>query len=118
MHGPVKVCALVVVFFLGTTAATAQDGPASRLTPTVKAVQKVKPSVVAIKVPSANGKDTTGSGVIIDERGFIITNRHVVGPAKNVKVLLVDKTEYAAKVLVADLHTDLAVLKIEAGKKL
>src|SRR5205823_1558590 len=54
----------------------------------------------------------------IDERGFIITNRHVVGAHKTVKVRLVDKSEYPAQVLVADLTTDLAVLKIDAGKKL
>src|SRR5262245_4658347 len=98
MNGPVKHCALVAVaFFLTAAVAAANDPAVSRLNPTVKAVQKVKPSVVAIKTPSANGKDSTGSGVIIDERGFIITNRHVVGAAKQVKVRLLDQSEYPAK---------------------
>src|SRR5262249_49477663 len=104
--------------FLSAAVAAADETTVSRLNPTVKAVQKVKPSVVTIKTPAASGKDTTGSGVIIDERGFIITNRHIIGAAKKVKVRLLDQSEHVAEVLVADLNTDLAVLKITTNKKL
>ncbi len=54
-------------------AATEALGDETRANATVKAVRKVKPSVVAIKVPgaSASSKGTVGTGVIIDERGYI-----------------------------------------------
>src|SRR5690242_10501002 len=114
---PVRSALVVVSLLLGATTVAAQEN-VSRINPTVKAVQKIKPSVVAIKVPSASGKDNTGTGVIIDERGFIVTNRHVVGQSKSVRVRLLDRSEHAAQVLVADPRTDLAVLKINAGRKL
>src|SRR4051794_25441702 len=80
---PVRWAFVAIAFTLslGTSFATANEPTTTtpRVNPTVKAVQKIKPSVVAIKVPNATGKDPTGTGVIIDERGFIITNRHVVG---------------------------------------
>jgi len=56
-----------------------------------------------------------GSGVIITEDGFILTNNHVVEGADEVKVVLADgKTEYTAKVVGTDPQTDVAVLKVEA----
>lgn len=59
-----------------------------------------------------------GSGVIIDPKGIIITNSHVVNGATDVKVALQDGREYDVKVLVNDPKTDLAVLKIKgAGDK-
>ena len=59
-----------------------------------------------------------GSGFVIDERGFIVTNNHVVGEAESVKVELADGRELAAKVVGTDPKTDLALLKVEAGGKL
>ncbi len=56
-----------------------------------------------------------GSGVIVDARGVIITNNHVVKGADVVKVFLADKTEYEAELIGVDSKTDLAVLKVEAN---
>jgi Do/DeqQ family serine protease len=55
-----------------------------------------------------------GSGVIVDKRGYIVTNNHVVANATDVRVALADRREYDAKVLLTDPRSDLAVLKIEA----
>ncbi len=55
-----------------------------------------------------------GSGVILSEDGYIITNEHVVQGATNVKVTMADKTSYEAKVIGGDANTDIAVLKVEA----
>ncbi len=55
-----------------------------------------------------------GSGVIISEDGYILSNNHVVEGAKEVSVTLANKKEYAAEVVGLDPETDLAVLKIEA----
>jgi len=55
----------------------------------------------------------SGSGVIISEDGFIVTNNHVVGFADNIKVTLHDGKEYKAVKIGTDPSTDLAVIKIE-----
>ncbi len=55
-----------------------------------------------------------GSGTIVDPRGIIITNLHVINGANLIYVKLKDQTEYPAQVVGYDRGTDLAVLKIEA----
>jgi len=59
-----------------------------------------------------------GSGVIISEDGYILTNNHVVQDASEVVVTLDDKQEFEAEVVGLDPRTDLAVLKIKGGKGL
>src|SRR5271163_2489271 len=60
-----------------------------------------------------------GSGVIVDKRGYILTNNHVVEQATRIQVTLDgDSTKYTAKVIGVDEPTDLAVIKIEAKKDL
>ena len=59
-----------------------------------------------------------GSGFIIDSDGHIVTNNHVVGDASKVEVTLQDGDKYTAKIIGRDSRTDLAVLKIDAGKPL
>lgn len=59
-----------------------------------------------------------GSGVIVHEDGYIITNAHVIEGAKNIKVMLGDGQEFPATVISADQSKDLAVLTIENKDKL
>ena len=60
-----------------------------------------------------------GSGVIVDKKGFILTNNHVVDQATKVQVTLNgEQTQYTAKVIGIDEETDLAILKIEVGHDL
>lgn len=60
-----------------------------------------------------------GSGVILDKAGFILTNNHVIDQATKIQVQLNgDPTKYTAKVIGTDEDTDLAVIKIDAGKEL
>ncbi len=58
-----------------------------------------------------------GSGVIVDERGFVVTNNHVIEGADQVKVSLADKREFEAEIVLKDTRTDLAVLRIKAREK-
>ncbi|MBI3320579.1 MAG: Do family serine endopeptidase [Candidatus Omnitrophica bacterium] len=55
-----------------------------------------------------------GSGVIIDQRGFVLTNEHVVADATKITVTLADGREFAGEVKGKDPRTDLAVIKINA----
>lgn len=57
-----------------------------------------------------------GSGFIISQEGFLLTNAHVVDGADEVYVKLTDKREFKAKVIGLDKRTDVAVLKIEGSK--
>src|SRR6266699_2244835 len=60
-----------------------------------------------------------GSGVIVDKRGYILTNNHVVEQATKIQVQLNgETTRYTAKVIGVDEDTDLAVIKIDASKDL
>jgi serine protease Do len=56
-----------------------------------------------------------GSGVIVTEDGYILTNNHVVRDADKVEVVLSDRREFVAEVVGTDAQSDLAVLKIEAS---
>jgi serine protease Do len=67
-----------------------------------------------------NAPDTIqslGSGVIVDPKGYIITNNHVVSGATKIKVKLFSGEEYPAKVIGTDDLSDLAVIKIESAKE-
>src|SRR5947208_4382022 len=59
-----------------------------------------------------------GTGFIVDKAGFILTNHHVVDKATKIMVRLEDKSEFQAKLIGSDADTDLAVVKIEAGRDL
>jgi serine protease Do len=64
-------------------------------------------------------REGTGSGFIVDPKGYIITNHHVVDNASKILVKLHgDQTDYRAKLIGIDVETDLAVIKIDAGKSL
>jgi serine protease Do len=59
-----------------------------------------------------------GSGFIVDRSGYILTNYHVVEDSARITVRLQDGEEFAARIVGADEETDLAVLKIDAGRDL
>ena len=59
-----------------------------------------------------------GSGFIVDEKGYIVTNNHVVEGADKIKVILKDETEYDAEVIGRDPVTDIALLRVNAKNNL
>lgn len=63
--------------------------------------------------PKEHKRTGLGSGVIVDARGYILTNNHVVKGADEIKVRLSDNREFKGKVIGADPKTDLAVVKID-----
>lgn len=83
--------------------------------------KKVSPAVVAVKTTSKGSpnyldnqslQQGVGSGMIINEEGYILTNYHVVEGAQQVKVVLSDGKEVNAKVVNYDANYDVAVIKI------
>jgi len=60
----------------------------------------------------------TGSGVIISEDGYIVTNNHVINGAQDLEVTLNNKKTYKAKLIGTDSKMDIALLKVEADEKL
>jgi S1-C subfamily serine protease len=63
--------------------------------------------------PRERVQNSLGSGVIVDPSGLIVTNNHVIANGTDIKVVLADRREFEAKVLLTDERTDLAVLKID-----
>jgi serine protease Do len=69
-------------------------------------------------VPRDRRERSLGSGVIVSSDGVVLTNHHVVEGADEIRVTLPDGQEYDAKLVGADPHSDLAVLRVEKAKGL
>ena len=114
----------------------AQDGDGKRMVEQIQGVfidlaERVKPAVVNIapvssgttrsgdnpreRNPNSSG---TGSGVIVDKRGLIVTNNHVVGDAKEVEVRLSTRHKMVGQVIGRDPDTDLAIVQVTSDRDL
>src|SRR2546427_2629058 len=85
-----------------------------------RAARDAEPCVAHIRVWESEvyAREGTGSGVIVNPAGFILTNAHVVKAASKIRVKLWDGVETDAKIVGVDTQTDLAVIKIETSKPL
>ena len=95
--------------------APVQDGDAPALTGVAAIAQAVLPSVVAIEVRSATGSGT-GSGFVLREDGYLLTNDHVVAPAAagaELVAVFADGTEEPAELVGRTSEYDLAVVKVD-----
>jgi Do/DeqQ family serine protease len=61
-------------------------------------------------------QNSLGSGVILSADGYVVSNYHVVGEATDIRVVLNDRREFAAQVVLADEESDLALLQLEGAK--
>jgi serine protease Do len=135
------ICLLCLAWFdirsiaIAESAAPPVDSPGLHLLEEMQSVitnlaESAKPSVVNLiplsgtgrgrelppeRVPNASG---SGSGVVIDGEGYIITNNHVIGDATELEVRFSDRSRLIAHVVGKDPDTDLAVLKVTAGHPL
>ena len=131
---PCRELALLVAASLLWGSVPVAGAPASELrrTPVVIAVERARPSVVNIhgqKILRGKYEDRgaigdsrrvngMGTGVVIDERGYIITNFHVVDGVPRIQVTLADGKTYIARLVSHDQPTDLAIIKINAPKRI
>ena len=119
----------------GRAEALSADSPGIRMLEEIQTVitelaEQVKPSVVNLfpvtsagrlregpgeRTPNALG---SGSGLIVDSDGHIVTNKHVIGDATEIEVRFSDKTKLIAHVIGKDQDTDLAVLKVTTDRPL
>jgi len=124
-------CARLLVFACLVNTWAAQAASASeRMTPIVRAVQSARPAVVNIQgqksiSENADGTPTTtrqvngmGTGIVIDPRGYILTNHHVVDGVRRINVTLKSGQTYIARVIARDKQTDLAVIHIKPSQPL
>jgi serine protease Do len=104
---------------------------AERLTPVVLAVRQARPAVVSIQgQKTVTGSEANaspdsprqvngmGTGTIVDERGYILTNYHVVSDVRRIEITLDDGRGCTADLVAYDAATDLAIIKIPAPKPL
>ncbi|MEE9259168.1 MAG: Do family serine endopeptidase [Nitrospinaceae bacterium] len=138
----VSVFVLILCGFIPSRAEQNFD----RRTPIVMAVEKVGPAVVNINTeeavpavrnpfrdfsgtpfdrffqdffPNLNSqRRSLGSGVIINSDGYVLTNEHVVARAVRIIVTLSDKREFSARLIGADIKSDLAIIKIDSKEPL
>jgi serine protease Do len=91
----------------------------SKTTAINKVAETVGPAVVGIVVSSSSSTVTSdsysGSGIIFDSNGYIVTNNHVIEGAGKITVKLSSGKSLEAKVVGADTRSDLAVIKIDAA---
>lgn len=125
----IRVCVLATLAIAATTSSLLAD-PAVRRTAIVMAVEEAAPAVVNIhgrkivRPEQANindqGKQVNGmgTGIILDPRGYIITNYHVVEGVTNIQVTLADQKAFVAKLVAHDPKTDLAIIKINSDVEL
>ena len=99
-----------------------------RRTPIVEAVQQAIPAVVNIHgqktvdahdgMEGARRVNGMGTGVIIDPRGYILTNYHVIDGVRPIQVTLQDNRTYNAQLVARDSHTDLAVIRMRTNESM
>jgi len=119
------LCSVVMTSFV-------VEGSELRQTPIVKAVQRVRLSVVNIRGEKTLGTGAAaagradsgrrvngmGTGIVIDPRGYILTNHHVVDGVREIQVTTADEERYTAKLVARDAETDLAIIKIDPREPL
>lgn len=68
-------------------------------------------------MPEERVRGSLGSGVIVRSEGIIVTNHHVIDGADEIRVVLADRREFDAEIVLDDPRTDLAILRIDAGQE-
>ncbi|MGC4006920.1 MAG: trypsin-like peptidase domain-containing protein [Pirellulales bacterium] len=128
--GSAKPWSVVSVCLALSATPTFLAGSEARRTPIVKAVSEARDGVVNIHGqktitsaddPSLRGESPKrvngmGTGIFVDERGYILTNHHVVDGVKRIEVTLSDKTTHVARFIASNPAEDLAIIKLDVQR--
>ena len=123
----VAIALLLILSFLPSAqrVASADDGdpiPAARKTDTVRLIERCLPAVVTIFAEVENGEGRRdariGSGTIIHEAGFVLTNEHVVRGFRDGGVMLSDGRILPMRVVAKFMHDDLAIVQVKTDETL
>src|SRR6185312_5063232 len=130
-HALIPLLAALAAFAAPAFAQTVPTDAAQMRLSFAPVVRKVSPAVVNVYsrvvlqqqnaffqmfgMPRERTAQSLGSGVIVRADGVIVTNNHVIAGGTQISVALADRREFPAKVLFADAHNDVAVLKIDVG---
>ncbi len=127
-----KLTLCTVILFTGLSA-DCENSAASdlRKTPLVRAIERAKTSVVNIHSEKTARTDDSlfgsgknrkvngmGTGIVVDSRGYIVTNHHVVDGVDSLRVTMLDGSTFSARVISSNQSEDLAIIKINSTKKL
>lgn len=105
------------------TQATSSASPRSavevdpRRTREVQVVERVRSAIVSIDVKRRDGTSTAGCGVIVNARGFLLSNYHVVRDARSIRVQIAGKDPWPARVVALSRANDLALIELESGRR-
>ena len=138
-----KIIAVIIMFIPGFSGMVSASGVSTydRSTPVVKVYQNTHKAVVNIAGERTVSSSIwpgyewpnmfdfggpryqrqvamLGSGMVVHEDGYIITNAHVIKGSEKIKVVFSDGSEYQAQIISGDESKDLAVLKLQVNKKL
>ncbi len=134
-HSKISLVSIAIVSlltqFTGPTPSFGDEASLrARRTPVVEAYERTRNSIVNISAKEKvqlhgmgmwgdiftypSERRSVGSGFIIHEDGYIVTNAHVVSAATQLKVILADGTEYPARLIGRDTKLDLAIIKVDA----
>ncbi|WP_162006765.1 trypsin-like peptidase domain-containing protein [Roseimaritima sediminicola] len=127
-------CMLACVLVVNTMSAPAAQAESLRETAVVRAFRSASPSVVnihgqkTVRATAAGFAGATpdsfrqvngmGTGVVVDPRGYIVTNFHVVEDVADIRVTLKDERTFSAELIASSKRDDLAVIKITVGEPL
>jgi serine protease Do len=122
-----SLCTVLWLSFPGHSGMLASE---ARETPARRAVRRASPAVANIHSERTATRDRDpdgvpgrkvngmGTGIIIDERGYIVTNQHVVAGVDSLRVTLYDGSTYTATPVRVNAQQDLAIIKINASRSL
>lgn len=129
VRGNGSLCLVIIACLLIFTVFGDLFASENRVNWAVKADEKNRDAVVCIQGDKVDdfgdfskelGKSYNGmgTGIIIDERGYIITNYHVVEGIRKIQVMTYDRKQFVATLVARDPDTDLAIIKIRSAKSL
>ncbi len=127
-----KLTLCTVILFTGFSAYCENSAASDiRNTPLVRAIERAKTSVVNIHSEKTAKTDDSlfgsgknrkvngmGTGIVVDPRGYIVTNHHVIDGVDSLRVTMLDGSTFNARVISSNQSEDLAIIKINPSKKL